>query len=75
MSGNPDIYLFIFSFLSSCIFTNTKLEDFLKFSGLSVLFFAFEDLLLIISYLTNSYPDPFGFKTCNDFVMKRFFCG
>ena len=38
VSGKPGISLLIFSFLSSCIFTNTKLEDFLKFSGLSVLF-------------------------------------
>ena len=30
VSGNPDIYLFIFSFLSSCIFTNNKLGNFVK---------------------------------------------
>ena len=67
MSGNPDISLFIFSFLSSCIFTNNKLGNFVKFSDFS----SCVDLVLIISEFTGSIPVPLGF-TDSDFV-KVFF--
>ena len=69
MSGNPDISLFIFSFLSSCIFTNNKLGNFVKFSDFS----SCVDLVLIISEFKGSYPVPLSFTTDSKFVKVFFF--